>query len=138
MNKKLITSFALIATMVCALGAEAKTIRAKELEPGSISELMQSGGETTVEFRHGDILPVTFAADGDLVESTQIGTSLIQVKRDFWIRFAQDKIEISFDQMNYRPVNEVLSSSISATSGSGDVGGPINAINLIFNTVVKP
>lgn len=131
----------IVVTAVCLWSfsvAEGKTYRAREMKNADWSNLGKSPEEEmTVEFRQGDYFPMTFAAEGDFLESTKSEISLIHVKRDFWLRAKGDKIEGSLDGRFFRPLNEIMSGQLSAGSGADQAGGPVNALHVLFKANLK-
>lgn len=124
--------------LLFAGASEAKTIRATEMN-SSLWSSLQSGSlnEIVIEFRQGDELPVNLTAEGDLMETTQSATSYIGVKRNFWLKVQQDKIQISLDGTNFKKMNEVLTGSLQAGTGSDQSGGIANAINVMVKAFLK-
>jgi hypothetical protein len=116
--------------------AQAKTIRATELNAGFWSQLQsRAAGDVTVEFRQGDEIPVTFSAQGDFLESTQSGTTYVSVKRNFWIKIVGNDLEMSLDGATFKPLDQMVKRSISADAGAGS--NPIGAINVVLQAFMK-
>ena len=93
--------------------------------------------EVIVEFRKGDELPVTFAAEGDFVETTKPATSYVGVKRDFWLKLKNDKVQMSFDGTTYKEISEVVTGNLSANANSGENGGIANTIQVVLKAHLK-
>jgi hypothetical protein len=118
--------------------SEAKTVRATEMNGTLWSNLSKGAlSDIIIEFRQGDELPVNLTAEGDLMETTQTATSYIGIKRNFWLKVQNTKIQISLDGTNFKEMNEVLSGSIEAGAGSDQNGGIANAINVAFKAFLK-
>ena len=94
-------------------------------------------GDVVVEFRQGDELPVSFEAQGDLIETRQTSVSDIGIKKNFWLRLSQNDIEISFDGTTFKKINDVLTGSLEAGAGSAQNGGVADAINIVFKAFLK-
>lgn len=134
--KKFIQTTILALALVVAATAEAKTVRAMHMTGEEWARVSNGQAEDlTVEFREGDQIPVTFSAKGDFLESTQVGTSYIRVKKSFWLRLEKDSIEASLDGVNYRPISEVAQGSFTVEASAQQ--GPVNAINLGFQSYLK-
>lgn len=118
--------------------AEAKTIRATEMT-GSLWQRLTAGTaeELIVEFRQGDELPVSFTAEGDLIETSRAGVSYVSVKRNFWLKLQNNDVQMSLDGSAYRPVKDMLTGSLTAGAGSEENGGIANAINLGLKANLK-
>lgn len=128
-----------LAVSLCIGGiAQAKTIRATEMNSDLWAKLTAGvSSELIVEFRQGDELPVTFASKGDFLETVQVGTSYVEVKRDFWLRLQGNDVQMSLDGTTYQPIKDVVTGSFSAGANSGSNGGPANAINLVLEAYLK-
>lgn len=129
----------ILAISLCIGGiANAKTVRATEMNSDLWSKLTAGiSSELIVEFRQGDELPVTFSSKGDFLETVQIGTSYVEVKRDFWLKLQGNDVQMSLDGNTYKPISDVATGSFSAGANSGSNGGPANAINLVLESYLK-
>lgn len=132
-------SLTLIAGFASTTNARTKStsIRATEMTSTQWSDLGKQGQEVTIEFRQGDELPVSFEAKGDFLETTQKGISYVVVKRDFWLKPVNNDLQVSTDGVNFKPISEVASGSFSAGAGADQNGGAANAINLVFEAMLK-
>lgn len=137
MKRTIKSSVAVICLLLVAGVAEGKTIRATEMTSSQWSELSRVSGDLIVEFRQGDELPVTFSAEGDLLETTHMATSYVGVKRNFWVRVQQTKLQMSLDGTSYKDISDVLSGSFQAGAGSDQNGGVASAINLALKAYLK-
>lgn len=118
--------------------ANGKVVRATEMGTTIWSDLSKGKlGDVVVEFRQGDELPVTFEAQGDLIETRQTSVSYVGIKRNFWIRISQNDVEISLDGATFKKLNEVLTGSLNVGAGSAQNGGVADAINIIFKAFLK-
>lgn len=116
--------------------ANGKVIRATEMASVNWSDLSTAKlGDFVVEFRQGDEIPLSFHAEGDLIETRQNSVSTVVVKKNFWIRLSSNLIEISFDGTNFKKIQEAVSGSIEAGAGSAQNGGFADAINVVFKTI---
>lgn len=133
------TKIALLAIGVLLSNlAEAKTIRATEMNSSLWSRLMAGAAEElVVEFRQGDELPVSFSAEGDLLETSRVGVSYVSVKRNFWLKIQGDTLEMSLDGAAFKPVKDMVSGSFTAGAGSEQNGGIANAINFGLKANLK-
>lgn len=138
MNIKVKSVLALICVVFAIGASEAKTIRATEMDRSLWSRFSKGTlSDIVIEFRHGDELPVTFTAEGDLLETTQHATSYIGVKRNFWLRMEQANVKISFDGVTFTELNEALEGSFQVGTGSDQGGGVAKAITLSFQAFLK-
>jgi hypothetical protein len=124
---------------ICLSGvAQAKTVRATEMSTDLWSQISVGlRSELIVEFRQGDELPVSFASEGDLIETTQTGTSYITVKRSFWLKVEGNDVQMSLNGTTYKPISEIVTGRFSAGTGSDSNEGPANAINLLLAVFLK-
>lgn len=134
--KRIFTVLALFATIVAAATSEAKTVRATEITPGMLAQL-KSNDALVVEFRQGDQLPVNISAVGDLIETAGSGSTVVTVKRNFWLMLQNNDVQISLDGSTYKPIKEVLTGSLSADAEASQPGSPANLINVVFATYLK-
>lgn len=118
--------------------ASGKVVRATEMGTTMWSDLTKGKlGDVVVEFRQGDELPVTFEAQGDLIETRQTSVSYVGIKRNFWLRLSQKDVEISLDGMTFKKLNDVLTGSLEAGAGSAQNGGVADAISIMFKAFLK-
>ncbi|MES2803473.1 MAG: hypothetical protein V4654_13350 [Bdellovibrionota bacterium] len=135
---KMKTILTTITIALLAGAAEAKTIRATEMGASVWSDLAKGTlSDIIVEFRQGDELPVSFVAEGDLVETTQNSTSYIGVKRNFWLKVKRANVLMSLDNITYKDISDVISGSFMANAGAGQNGGIANTLNLAFKAYLK-
>lgn len=135
--KTLTTTLALMGILL-SYSSEARTIRATELKTKLLSAMQMNAKEDlTIEFRDGDELPVSFTAKGDLLETSREGVSYVRVKRDFWVRILQDRISLSLDGREFKPIQEMLTGSFMAGAGSEENGGIAHAIQLGLDARLK-
>jgi hypothetical protein len=138
MNSKITAAIAGLCLLILAGVAEAKTVRATDLTTqqwtnftsGTLTDLV-------VEFRQGDVLPVTLMAQGDLIETSQAATSFVTVKKNFWLDAQANNVQISLDGTTFKNISDVVSGSIEADAGSPTNGGVANTINVMFRAFLK-
>lgn len=129
------TGFVLLAT---SAQAGPRTVRATDMTPSMWSDLAVGRlGDMVIEFRQNDELPVSFEAQGDLLETRRTSVSYVGIKKNFWLRLSQNDVEISFDGASFKKLNESLTGSIEAGAGTGQAGGVANAINIVFKAFLK-
>lgn len=129
------TGFVLLAT---SAQAGPRTVRATDMAPSMWSDLAEGRlGDMVIEFRQNDELPVSFEAQGDLLETRRTSVSYVGIKKNFWLRLSQNDVEISFDGASFKKLNESLTGSIEAGAGTGQAGGVANAINIVFKAFLK-
>ncbi len=118
--------------------AAVKTVRATALDAKAWHQLKNSAQTVVVEFRMGDLLPVTLQAQGDFIETTETGSSTVLVKRPFWIEVQGNQVLISLDGSSFRPIGDAVNANFSAQANTGESdGGIASAIGLIFSASVK-
>ena len=131
----LVVALLMLTSLVEASG---KVVRATEIASGNWSDLSKSELEgIVVEFHQGDELPLSFQAQGDLMETRKNSISTVVIKKDFWIRLRTNVVEISFDGTNFKKIEEVATGSIQAGAGSAQNGGLADAINVVFKTSLR-
>ena len=63
------------------------SIRATELGINFLTKIQKGEIQNvTIEFREGDHLPINIRAEGDLFESVDNNSTLIEIKKNFFIR----------------------------------------------------
>lgn len=118
--------------------ASGKVMRATDMGATMWSDLTSGKlGDVVVEFRQGDELPVTFEAEGDLIETRKASVSYVGIKKNFWLRLSQNDIEISLDGTTFKKLNKVLTGSLEAGAGSAQNGNVADAINIVFKAFLK-
>ena len=118
--------------------AQTRLLRASEMNSDQWSEILTKGSEdVTVEFRQGDEIPVSFSAQGDLLETKKPGISYVQVKQTFWFKLQNNDVVISLDGSNFKPLNQIVSGSFSASAGAAQSGLPVNAVELSLKALLK-
>lgn len=121
-----------------AAQASGKVVRATDMGTTIWSDLTKGKlGDVVVEFRQGDELPVTFEAQGDLIETRQTSVSYVGIKKNFWLRLSQNDVEISLDGTTFKKLNEVLTGSLEAGAGSAQNGGVADTITIMFKAFLK-
>ena len=100
--------------------SESRHIRFTALKADDLTSLintvMDSGLNDVIEFRRGDRVPVTFKAEGDLVQSLPGGETTLEVKRDFFLKADGRRILISWDDQEFKPFEDVVSGQLSVTA----------------------
>lgn len=123
-------SVLIVLSLLLGSAAEAKIIRATEMNGSLWTRLMVgSAEELIVEFRQGDELPVSFSAQGDLIETSRTGVSYVSVKKNFWLKLESNNVQMSLDGTVFKPIEETITGSFTAGAGSGDNGEVANAIS---------
>ncbi len=137
-NVKMILLTAGMLLFVNATYANRRVIRAPEVNTLLWSDLKAGKlTEVVIEFRQGDELPVTFEAQGDLIETRQNTMGFLGIKKNFWLRFSKNSVEISMDGISFKKFNEVLTGQIEVGAGSAQNGGVADAINILFKASIK-
>ena len=137
-NVKMVLVMAGMLLLSGAAQASGKVVRATEMVSTMWSDLSRGKmGDVTVEFRQGDELPVSFEAQGDLVETRQTAVSYVGIKKNFWLRLSQNNVEISLDGTTFKKLSDVLTGSLEAGAGSAQNGGVADAINIVFKAFLK-
>jgi len=136
MKMKLLVMGVLLLSGISQAGG--KVVRATDMGTTMWSDLTKGKlGDVVVEFRQGDELPVTFEAQGDLIETKQTSVSYVGIKRNFWLRLSQNDVEISLDGTTFKKLNEILTGSLEAGAGSAQNGGVADAITIMFKAYLK-
>jgi hypothetical protein len=138
LTKIIVVVFALIAATV-GFADSATTIRATQLTSKIVNDL-QNGTvqDLIIDFRQGDRLPLTFLAEGDLLETNQVTPSYVVVKRPFWMRMTKNSVMMSLDGLNYKNIRDVVTGSITASaSDQGTESGTANMISVLFKAFLK-
>jgi hypothetical protein len=129
----------LLSTMVNA-GTEG-SIRVSKLSPELMNKIQKGQVQNlVVEFKQGDRLPVNLKAVGDLFESVDSNPTFVEVKRDFYVKVSGPNVHMSFDGLNFKPINELLRGNVSvgANADQGNAENfPASVINVVFSAFVK-
>lgn len=92
--------------------AQARELARGQMKPGA-----------TVKVPAGVELPINIAMRGDLAATVEPVTPVkLKARRDLWIRFTGDNVVLSLDGVNYRPVTEVITGSVSFSLSSNEDG----------------
>ena len=128
-----------LAAVAGSDNAEARTVRATEMDSELWTKIAQSDPTgLIVEFRQGDELPVNLSSKGDLLETVQIGTSFVHVKRNLWLKLGpKESIQMSLDGVSYKPLSETISGTLTAGTDLPKPGTPVQAINLIVESHLR-
>lgn len=136
MKMKLLVAGVLLLSGVAQ--AKGKVIRAADMGTTMWSDFTKGKlGDVVVEFRQGDELPITFEAQGDLIETRQTSVSYVGIKRNFWLRLSQKDVEISSDGTTFKKLNDVLTGTLEVGAGSAQNGGVADAITIMFKAFLK-
>ena len=132
------SAFIALCILLIAYGAQAKTVRATELDRAAWTKVGNGVlGDMTIEFRQGDQLPINLKAEGDLVETPQPIPSTITVKRNFWIRSQSSKLQFSLDGQNFKDISDAISGSLEVGADTPTSGGIADAIHINFKSFLK-
>lgn len=135
---KCLLVMACLFLMASSAHGSAKVIRATAVGASLWSDLASGKlGNIIVEFRQGDELPVTFEAQGDLIESKQTAVNFIEVKRNFWLQLKKSTVEISLDGVAFKKLSDVLTGSLEAGARAPESGGIAESINIVFKAFLK-
>lgn len=130
----------ILATVALFSGnlVEAKTVRASEMSNAQWAQLYSGKAQDlVVEFREGDVLPVSLEAEGDLVATRQAGITYMDVKKNFWLKLDQDNLVMSLDGENFKPLNQLISGSLTAGAEKDPNSDVANSIKVRFNAYLK-
>ncbi|MEK6775069.1 MAG: hypothetical protein AABY64_14105 [Bdellovibrionota bacterium] len=136
--KKMLLFMIGVFLLIRGADANAKTVKATEMGSTVWSDISDGSlKDVIVEFRQGDEIPLSFKAEGDLVESSQESVSYIRIKRNFWLRLNQSTVELSLNGVKFKKLNEALTGSLEAGANANQSGGPANTFNIIFKAFLK-
>ncbi|MCC6277361.1 MAG: hypothetical protein IT289_05550 [Oligoflexia bacterium] len=115
--------------------SEAKVKRVSEFDGNaySLQYLLKTGD--VIQFVKGDVITLKVETNGDLLETTQSSPSLVTVKQEFFLREDQGNILLSFDGINFKPIQDVLKGNISA--GASGSTGVATGINFLMSMYLK-
>ena len=95
------------AGQVIELGKQTAA-QAQELARGS----MVPG--STIKVPAGVELPIDIAMRGDLAATVEPVTPVkLNLRRDLWIRFTGESVVLSLDGVNFRPIQQVITGTVS-------------------------
>jgi len=90
-----------------------------------------------VQFRQGDRIPMTFVAEGDLLESADGQPIYLTVRRGFFMKMVGNDILMSLDGTQYKKISDLLKGTISADASATDPSQIVSAINLKLQEYLK-
>ena len=135
MKRQLVTA---VSLLLMGWSASAKTVRATDLGSSVWAEINKASFEDlTIEFRQGDRIPASFVAEGDLFETIESSVASIGIKKSFWIKIDKNQILMSFDNVEFKDFQKVISGSFKAGTGADQNGGPVNSLQLVLNAFLK-
>jgi hypothetical protein len=138
MRNQIILMMAVALAGLNSAHAITKSIRPNQLNEDVFRRL--NAGEIpqlVVEFRQGDLLPLTVKIEGDLLETIENHPSSIVVRKPFFVKIEQDKIQMSMNGIEYKPFQELLKGKIDVGASSDQGGGPANAINVLVQAFLR-
>lgn len=101
----------------------------RDLTPAQFERVM-TDGEGCVEFVEGDDIPLGFIVTGDILETDTTARSPIHVKRSFYIERLGDGIGMSLDGLHFKPIQELLTGSLSAAASAAAENDPVTKIDV--------
>lgn len=141
MFKKMIYVFLTLLLSFPVISSTDNSIRVSKLNADLITKIQKGEVKNlVVEFKLGDRLPVNLKAEGDLFESVDNNPTFVDVKRDFYVKVAGANIHMSFDGVDFKPINELLRGNISvgASSDQETISNfPASVINIAFSAFIK-
>ena len=133
---KTVFSLVILGGLIFVGSAEARlSVAHEDRERSSVAATEEE--KEVAEFRQGDQIPVSFLAEGDLIETSQSAVNYVVVKRTFWLKKENDEIMISLDGTNFKPFKELSTLQLSASAESSDKSGIINTISLAVKAKLK-
>lgn len=132
-----ITSVAIF--ILFAAISEAGTTRATDIDQATWGKVFAGQlKDFLIEFRKGDMLPLTFTAEGDFFETQQAQATPLKVKKDLWMKVDGSKLEISLDGTNFKPLPQVAHGLLMIGASADDTsGGRANGINVNLKAYQK-
>lgn len=136
-------TFVILALLLCsAVKADTgSSIRVSKLGPEMMTKIQKGEVKNlVVEFKEGDRLPVNLKAEGELFESVDSNPIFVEVKKDFYVKVTGSNVQMSFDAVNFSPINELIRGSVSVganSDNSNTVNFPASVINVIFSAFLK-
>ena len=92
--------------------AQAADLARGDMKPGS-----------TIHVPAGYELPIDIAMRGDLAATIEPVTPVrLKARRNLWVRFTGDAVVLSLDGVNFRPIQEVVTGSVSFALKANDDG----------------
>lgn len=132
-----ITSVAIF--ILFAAISEAGTLRATELDNATWAKVFSGQvPDTLIEFRRGDVIPVSFSAEGDFFETQNSQPTPLNIKRDFWVRIINQAVQFSLDGTNFKPLPQVAKGTLNIGARADDAsGGRASGINMNLQAYQK-
>lgn len=131
--KYFLRALGMTALILAATGSEAKFLRANDIDNATWKKVFAGDFQNIViEFRAGDVLPVTLSAEGDFLETRNPQPSELVVKKDFWLMAQKKDAQISLDGTHFKPLLEVVKGSLTVSTNNNPEGGQAQFINILF------
>lgn len=132
-----ITSVAIF--ILYAAISEASAIRAQDMDQATWGKAFAGQlKDYLIEFRQGDILPVSFTVEGDFFETQQAQATPLKIKKDLWMKVDGSKFEFSLDGTNFKPLPQMAQGMFTIGASSSDAsGGRATGINMNLKAYQK-
>lgn len=115
MKKPVIQLFVILALTLTTLHyAQADVLRWADLTDEHWKLLEDKKmDEIILEFRKDEKIPIEFSILGDLLQTEkQEPKTVLQVQRNFWVKFDNDQIALSLNGEQFQPIPDLLSGVI--------------------------
>lgn len=138
--KQVLQIASVVVFILYAAISEASTMRATDMDQATWDKIFAGQlKDFYIEFRRGDVLPVSFSAEGDFFETQQVQPTPLKVKRDLWVKVDGSKFEFSLDGTTFKPLSDVARGffSIGLTTADDLSGGRVSGIQMNFKAYQK-
>ena len=120
---------ALIGFLFISLASvQAESIRFSELAQDELSNVLKGKANQTVEFRKGDLIPLSFKVRGNLLSLAKNYANILKVEKDFFIKANRASIKISFDGYDYVDLKDALSGSLTVGASGSSIPSILNIL----------
>lgn len=141
MFKKMILVISALLACTVAMANVENVVRITKINSQVLNEIQKGEArDLIVEFREGDRLPVNLKAEGDLFVSIDNNSTVVEVKKDFYVKIIGSNMYMSFDGIDFKPINELLRGNVSIGAKSDQSSSesfPANVINVVFSAFLK-
>jgi len=119
----------LISLLIMGLASvQASTIRFTDLDSDELTRVLEGKSDQTVEFRRGDLIPLSLRVEGSLLSIAKKNTSVLKVEKDFFVKASGSSIKISFDGQDYVNFNEALTGSLTIGANGNSIPSMLNVL----------
>lgn len=131
---KIFKAVSLSALCILSTSSFGRTLRPGTLNEKELRSLFHSHAKDVFEFREGDQIPLTLKVEGNVLQSISPVSTMITIKKSFFLRFDGDHLMMSWDGGDYLPYRDMVASNLEVEA---DASSPVAAVDIIFGAFIK-